>query len=127
MILDLEFVELHQPLFIDGMNFGLKLYADPKKNKAPIEMWYDTELRHTVIVYKQKVALIESTASKTLKNPDQLGYPVLETKQTLIRMDLPQSHPNHPMKTAQVSTPISQPPKKPGRPAKYQGDESQGE
>ena len=93
MKIDLEFVELHSPLFINGTNFGLKLYADPKKAKAPITLWYDTDLRHTVVVFKDKVALIENTASMTLANPTQIGFSV-NTKQVDQKIAM-LSQPNH--------------------------------
>lgn len=126
MKIDLEFVELHSNLFVDGMNFGLKLYADPKKNKAPIKIWYDTDLRHTAVLYKDKISLIESTASMTLKDPNQIGYNSedLEVRHTVVNAG-PVIIPT--IIKAQVSTPQDKVQGKPGRKAKYQGEESQGE
>jgi hypothetical protein len=137
MKIDLEFVELHSPLFIDGMNFGLKLYADPKKSKAPISMYYDTDLRHTIVLYKNKVSMIESTAGATLKDPTQLGFApkapaaisfVKNAQETAMNVTRAQaSGPEKVIRTAQVSTPHSQTPKTILRRPKYQGEESQGE
>jgi len=137
MKLDLEFVELHAPLFINGTNFGLKLYADPKKNKGPVTLWYDTDLRHTFVIFKDKVAMIENTASMTLSNPEQVGlalssHPVLNQ---LAAQPLPNttvkaqvSGPGVGMHhTAQVSTPMDKVQGGKKKIAKYQGEESQGE
>lgn len=135
MKLDLEFVELHSPLFLADTNFGMKLYADPKKSqKGMIKMWYDTELEHTVIVYKHHVAIIESTASKTLSDPNQIGVKVEAVLPKIVPLVMPAtqikaqvSGPGIGLKTAQVSTPMDKVQGKPGRKAKYQGEESQGE
>lgn len=142
MRIDLEFVELHAPLFIDGMNFGVKLYSDPKKSKAPITIWYDTELRHTIVVYKTKVSMIESTASMTLTSPKEIGIdidsgplpgtfvcytlsnPAVEARQIKAQA----SGPGMGLKqSAQVSDPTKQAPKTILRKPKFQGQESQGE
>lgn len=132
MRIDLEFVELHAPLFVDGINYGLKLYSDPKKAKSPIEMYYDTELKHTVIICKAKVALIENSASMTLSNPKQIGVDIsmtpapLMARPTIVRpteIKAQVSGPERVLHNAQVESPISHPPRKPGRPAKYQGEE----
>jgi hypothetical protein len=142
MKLDLEFVELHSPLFLADTNFGMKLYADAKKSqKGLIKMWYDTELEHTVIVYKHHVAIIESTASKTLADPSQIGVTVQLVPQegTIRGVKIVPLVPTQPVKaqvsgpglglkqSAQVSTPMDKVQGKPGRKAKYQGEESQGE
>lgn len=138
MRIDLEFVELHTPLFLDGINFGLKLYSNSKKNKAPITMWYDTELKHTVVVCKDKVALIETTASMTLFNPKQIGLAIASAHKEVVNQTWAQtstaavraqvSGPGIGLKqTAQVSTPLDKVQGTPGRKAKYQGEESQGE
>lgn len=137
MKLDLEFVELHSPLFIDGMNFGLKLYSDPKRSKAPITMWYDTDLRHTIVLFKEKVSLIENTASMTLAKPEQIGLKV--TPNIVIDHGIPMeprkggvvaqvSGPGMGLKmNAQVETPMDKVQGGIKKRPKYQGEESQGE
>ena len=137
MRIDLEFVELHSPLFIDGTNFGLKLYSDPKKCKAPIELWYDTDLRHTIVLYKNKVSLIESTASMTLTKPSQIGIeltPALTKPHAIIPIAAEDrivraqaTGPEKTIRTAQVSDPTREAPKTIIRRPKFQGQESQGE
>jgi hypothetical protein len=136
MKIDLEFVELYQPLFLDGQNFGNKLYFDHKKNKGAFDLLcYDTELRHLIIIFRGKVALIETVASMTLKDPTQLGLDV-KPKQTFEVINQRAVQVQPPIKAqvsgperaqAQVSTPFSEPPKAPRRPPRFQGEESQGE
>lgn len=135
MRLDLTFVELHTPLFLADTNHGLKLHSDPKKNlKGQVEMYYDTDLRHTVITYKGHVAIVETTASKTLKDPSQIGVELGNPKPTPPKIDYVIDETITMARnmatialSAQVSTPTSKPPKKPGKPAKFQGEESPGE
>ena len=142
MKIDLEFAELHSPLFIThdngGTNFGEKLYIDPKRNlKGALDaLYYDTDLRHTVVMYRGKVALIENIASMTLKDPDKVGLaPVVRPVLTPVRPTpfIPQpgkaqvGGPGEVRLSAQVSTPIDKVQGKPGRKAKFQGEETQGE
>lgn len=128
MRIDLEFVELHAPLFIAGINFGLKLYADPRKNKAPIVIYYDTEgtgkwtkEEHVVVEYQEKVTIIPTFASMTVKSaPKLVKVPEPLKPQPAIKAQI-----GGPEKfSAQISTPMDQVQGKPGRKAKYQGEES---
>lgn len=131
MKIDLEFVELHSPLFLGGVNFGLKLYPN---SKGGLEMWYDTDLEHTIVVYKGKVAMLETTASMTLKDPKQLGLdiaPPAKPGLATLKDVFPQAAvkaqvtgPERTIRTAQVSTPHDNVQGKPGRKAKFQGEES---
>lgn len=140
MKIDLEFAHLHGPLFIThdngGTNFGEKIYIDQRKNlKGKLDaLYYDTDLRHTVVVYKGKVSMIENVSSATLVDPSQIGVkiPKVEVPAYIARV----SPPPAPVKAqvggpekfqAQVSTPHDKVQGKPGRKAKYQGEESQGE
>lgn len=143
MKIDLEFVELHSPLFIthgiSGTNFGEKLHIDPKKNlKGALDfLYYDTDLKHTIVGYKGKVSLIENVASMTLIDPMQVGIKTvlpIVTRTATIPVQLKEpikaqaSGPGLGIKfNAQVETPIDKVQGKPGRKAKYQGEESQGE
>lgn len=137
MRVDLAFVELHTALFIDGMNFGLKLYADPKKNKVPITMWWDSELKQVCIVYKNTLTLLDTVASKTVLDPKQLGVelnsaPAVKATRTVgataSATKAQVAGPGVGLKhSAQVSDPTRQAPKTVVRKAKFQGEESQGE
>ena len=120
MKIDLEFVELHQPLFLAGVNFSTKLTP---AMKGGIKMWYDTELEHTFVIYNGKVAMIENTASKTMYDPSQLGINAkasILTKPVLVQADATPTT----WSGAQVETPASKPPKTIRRPAKMQGEEA---
>lgn len=143
MRIDLKFVELHTPLFLAGTNFGMKLYTDPKKNsKGSLEIWYETDIEHTFVIYNGEIAIIEATASKTIADPEQvkmfLKDRVAPSKglfnktnhaeasiKSIVNAQV--SGPGMGLMSAQVSDPTSKAPKKPGKPAKYQGEESQGE
>lgn len=122
MRIDLEFVELHSSLFLDGINFGTKLYADPKRSKWPVEIYYDTELEHTIVIYKDKLAMVESTASKTVKDPKliKLASQKVLIKEAELKVEAVMPWTG----SAQVSTPQSTVQGKPGRKAKYQGEEA---
>lgn len=141
MKIDFEFIELHTSLFLGGVNFGLKLYPT---SKGGLDMYYDTDLKHYVVIYKTHVAMIRDVASATLKNPSHIGVELCEKPGHTMTLKLTQQEdalaptsttpvkaqatgPEKTIRTAQVSTPHSKPPKAPGRPAKYQGEESQGE
>ncbi len=149
MRIDLSYVELHSSLFFNETNFGTKLYGIGakdasgrplfNKNKAPLELWYETELEHTFIVWGQHVALVETTASKTIKDIEQLKkYITLKNPTTGILnkqsdatasiASLPQvkaqaSGPGQDiMRSAQVETPHSKVQDTTKRKPKYQGE-----
>lgn len=137
MKVDLEFVELHTPLFIEGMNFGTKLYLDPKKSKAPIQMWYDTTEKLIFVVYNSKLAFFENWANATCKDPKQFGVELTNPKATVVNVAdktglvihqrAQVTGPEKTIRTAQVATPMDKVQGAPSKKAKYQGEESQGE
>lgn len=138
MKITLDFIQLSEPLFLGGVNFGNKVYTT---SKGGVTMWYDTDLEHTIVVYKNHVAMIEQTASKTLYDPSEIGISIPKIQKPIMNnVSHPQtsglavraqaSGPNReemmrPVQmSAQVSTPTTEEPKKPGRRPKYQGQES---
>lgn len=142
MRIDLKFVELHAPLFLAETNFGTKLYSDKPIKGKNLELWYETDLKHTFVVANGEVAMIESTASKTVADISQLKEYV---KIKVVNQGTMFSKTDHaaatikslPVKaqvsgpgqgiTAQVSTPMDKVQGKPGKKAKFQGEETQGE
>lgn len=135
MKIDLEFVELNTPLFLNNINFGTKI--TPQTKGRPVTMWYDTDHRHTIIISGNKVAIVEETASMTMYDPSQLGIQIDKPKQTTPTKETLVDYSKPPIKAqltgpertiirpqAQVETPIDRVQGTPGRKAKYQGQES---
>jgi hypothetical protein len=145
MRIDLNYVELHSGLFLNGTNFGTKLYGQSSKYKnksnAQLEIWYETEIEHTFVVWGEHVAMIESTASKTVEDTKQLEKFIVLKNPThgLLNKksdatDSVSSLPHNKVqaqvsgpgqglhRTAQVETPQSKVQGTPGRKAKYQGE-----
>lgn len=142
MRIDLKHIELHSPVFLGGINFAKHITPT---EKGGCEIYFDTELNHTVLIHKGNVALIQSVASMTLTNPAELGIKPKEPSR-IAAVQLAINHiaseviraqaggpgdvlasRTRPNVTAQVETPISKVQGKPGRRPKYQGEESQGE
>lgn len=141
MKIDFEFVELHTPLFLNGVNFGTKLYADRRKNsKGPVDLWYDTVLAKYFVLSSNKLAMLDTVASSTLVNSMQVGVetaPLVRAKDDGVNYEQPKQQPvkaqatgpERTIRTAQVSTPmdvVQGVPSK-GKKPRYQGEESQGE
>lgn len=133
MRIDLEFVQLHEPLFINGTNFGLKLYSDPKRSKAPLKMYYDTEgtgewtkEEHVVVEFSGTITIVENVAQKTVKLKETI-IPHQHTQPSIVvtSVQAQVSGPGLGIRSAQIETPIDrvQNPAKRGRPAKFQGGE----
>ena len=134
MRIDFEFVELHTPLFLDGVNFGTKLYADRRKNtKGPVDLWYDTVLAKYFVLYQSKLAMIDTVASSTLVDSTQVGVETATVAKAKAVDDGPRYEPRPAVKaqatgpektirTAQVSTPLDKVQGVPGRRAKFQGE-----
>lgn len=129
MIIKPEFVQLYEPLFLAGMNFGLKLTPSVK---GGIKMEYDDVKDILYIVYKDKMALIKTWASMTIDAPGvefvtgttltkRSGY--IERKEPTMNAQV--SGPGIGLKSAQVSTPMDKVQGKPGRKAKFQGEEAE--
>lgn len=134
MKVDLEFVELSTPLFLGKVNFGLKI--EPTTKGKSLKMWYDTDSGLTYIIYQDKVSIHTKTENMVMYDPSQLGIAIQKQPQKLsdtTTKDVPfqvkaqVSGPGIGLKSAQVETPISKVQGTPGRKAKFQGQESQGE
>lgn len=132
MRLDLEFMQLHEPLFLDGVNFGLRL--EPKSAKGHLNLNYDTELQLGLVTFRGKVAIVPNIANATVANPHQLGIQTIEEIKIApvvainphVRAQV--SGPEKPVQT--FPTQVSDPTKvvrRPGRPPRFQGEETQGE
>jgi hypothetical protein len=137
MRVELNLMQLHEPLFLAGANLGNKL--TPQSAKGKMQLFYDTDLRMGIVIYKGEVALIRNWASINLTSPQDLGITVDKGLQPVDHIDhrivpfnphvkAQVSGPEKPVITAQVSNPtlqVQNPPK--GRKPKFQGEENQGE
>lgn len=130
MRIDLKFIQLKEPLFLSGVNFGLKLTP---QSKGGLEMFLtDITSMKATIIYKGEYCFAECS-SVTLADPSQVGGPKPVARNLAVLapsfpgpVQAQIGGPTSPF-NAQVSDPTSAAPKKPGRPAKFQGQESQGE
>lgn len=127
MINKVKFVQLHkgEDLFVCGSNLGPRLTE--KHAKGILGLSHDTDTDHIIVEFKGERAHIKNWASfnediNHKEEPKNESKPQVANVAVKAQIGGPQD-----VFTAQVSTPHSQPPKKPGRPAKYQGEESQGE
>ena len=102
---EVKFAELHSPLFLGGMNFGLKL--DTAK-RPDMKLWLATLENQLVLVvqYKEHTTVVQSFSHAQPVNSTEIGFePLLK----LAKPTPPVKQTHHPMKTgiasAQVSTP----------------------
>lgn len=130
---DLDFVELHGQLFLEGVNWGPKIDKTLNRGAKRPDDFYCEEnedgKRTVVIVHKGKCSLVETWAYFNPTNPADFGVeltaaPVVEAPKRTAATVVP-AKPARP--SAQVSDPTKQAPKTILRKAKYQGEESQGE
>lgn len=56
---ELIYAELHNPLFIGGTSFGMKLY--PKQAKGELKMLYDREHKELLITFKNHESIVPSS------------------------------------------------------------------
>lgn len=120
-------MELGKSLFLAGTNFNEKLY--PRSGKGDLKIYWDEEKRRAEIHGKGKVTFVTE--------PWVFSYePIQELKR-----ELPvHKHPDHiiapihaqiggpaDVHKIQITTPMEKVQGKPGRKAKFQGEESQGE
>ena len=127
MKIDLDLVQLNkdESLFLAGKNFGCKI-APGVKNIT--EVSYDSETGLVSVVCEGQTAFVKGFMSMTLKRAN--APKVVQTHHAMrsgISAIAQVETPHKTVFSAQVSTPIAKEPKKPGRPAKFQGEESQGE
>ncbi len=131
MRIELDFADLHGPLFIGhdngGTNFGNKLYWDARKNKKPLEEFYldkvdDVQL--LVVKFKGQTSYVQSWNSVTIRQEHKPEV-VVPQRERPLGVKAQVGGPND-VRTAQVSTPLDKVQGKLGRKAKFQG-ENQGE
>lgn len=137
MKIKLDYIQLHEPIFIGGVNLPNKL--EPNGPKGPMDLYYDTDLRLWFIVFKGFVGFVSSVAGSVASNPKDLGFEEMQRtpyKSGPITTHQPQgTFPAHAqiggpadVFKVQVSTPMDKVQGKPGaKKAKFQGEESQGE
>lgn len=123
MINKVKLVQLHEPLFLAGVNFGTKLQI--RTGKGDLALTHDTDSDHVIVEFGNERAHIKNWASFNedinLK-PEVVRVVTLPTPGVKAQV----SGPEKPF-AAQVSTPLDKVQGKPGRKAKYQGEETQGE
>ena len=124
MITKVKLLQLHEPLFLAGVNFGIKL--QPRSGKGDVILTHDSESDHVLVEFNGERAHIKNWASFNEDRPE---------KEVVKHVSHPQTS-DAPIKAqiggparfqAQVSTPLDKVQGKPGRKPKYQGEESQGE
>jgi len=123
MIKKVKLVQLHEPLFLAGVNFGNKL--QPRSGKGHLDLTHDSETDHVIVDFNGEIAHIKNWASFNEDTPEKIlkiiPRPMPATKAQ-------ESGPGQGLKfQAQVETPHDKVQGKPGRKAKYQGEETQGE
>lgn len=123
MKIEIEFAELHNPLFLAGTNLQLKLPQD--QHKSRLKMQYDREHKELHVFYGGKMAIVPSSnvasmTPKTLVNqiePGQTPVPMeLDRKKLQVEQEkvVPQTQARgattakaQHLKSAQVQTPMS--------------------
>lgn len=125
MIKKVKLVQLHEPLFLAGTNHGVKLM--PKSSKGEVQLSHDSESDHVIVEYKGEIAHIKNWASFNIDN-GKVDERIHLTHSEVASISKAQvGGPGEVYKTAQVSTPMDKIQGKPGRKARYQGEETQGE
>lgn len=124
MKIECQFMELLKPLFLAGTNYGEKLKE--QSGKGTLRILFDEEKNRAEIHDSKGFHTYVGIAGIFTWEPKQ------EKKLTIVNNSHPMSA-DVPARaqiggpkdvfTAQVSTPHSQAPRKPGRPAKFQGEE----
>ena len=61
MIKKVKLVQLHEPLFLAGVNFGNKL--QPRSGKGTLELPDDSETDHVLVNFNGEIAHIKNWAS----------------------------------------------------------------
>jgi hypothetical protein len=124
MIKKVKLVQLHEPLFLAGVNFGNKL--QPRSGKGQLELSYDDQSDHVLVDFNGEIAHIKNWASfnedTPVKDlPKNITHAQTSDAPTKAQIGGPARF------QAQVTTPMDKVQGKPGRKAKFQGEESQGE
>ena len=126
MIKKVKLVQLHEPLFLAGVNFGNKLI--PRSGKGHLELTHDDVSDHVIVDFNGEIAHIKNWASFNEDGPVKEAPKNVHHDQRIAPVKAQASGPGIALKfNAQVETPLDKVQGKPGRKAKYQGEESQGE
>lgn len=123
-----KLVQLHEPLFLAGVNFGTKLL--PRSGKGDLVLSHDSVSDHIIVNFNGEIAHIKHWASFNEDTNLVAAKAVrIESEQASVQAVRAQaSGPGQGLKfNAQVETPHDKVQGRPGRKAKYQGEESQGE
>jgi hypothetical protein len=106
-MIELEFMELHQDLFLNGVNFSKKL--DPKK-RGGLRLGFHPDKSMITIEWNGKVAFMHwmNAANMIPKDAADIGVELSKESPPVIR----HTYQTHPVKanisaTAQVETPMS--------------------
>jgi hypothetical protein len=123
MKIDLELLQLRKDenLFVAGSQLKDKIQLGIKE---VTELFYDTETGLVTVVCKKRITYIRDWFSVTPKQDVKLPK-IQETMHHAMRSGISaQAQVSGPegVKSAQVSNPTTDVPRKPGRPAKYQGE-----
>lgn len=125
MIKKVKFVQLHEPLFLAGVNFGNKL--QPRSGKGMLDLSHDSVSDHVLVNFNGEVAHIKNWASF---NEDS-GVPEQTFVEKMTLSSPVKAQASGPglglHKSAQVETPHDKVQGTPKKKAKFQGEETQGE
>lgn len=121
-----DLVQLHEPLFLAGVNFGNKLI--PQSGKGQLILMHDSESDHIIVNYNGKIAHIKNWASFNEAGTGVEAKAELHKDPVMSPQKSQVAGPGIGLKmSAQVETPHDKVQGKPGRKPKYQGEETQGE
>lgn len=95
MVINLEFAELHSPLFLGKKNHGLKLF-----HKDGMMLQYDRQEKELLAYFGGKTAIIPSSnvSSMTPRDPsakDEVQTPVGPRGKVKAQISTPQDHVFH--------------------------------
>ena len=126
----LKLVQLSEPLFLAGVNFGTKI--QPRTGKGDVTIEWDEKFDHVIITFNGEVARIKHYASINYRVDNKEVETITQVSHAQIAYPVTAQigGPGDVLKqrTAQVSTPLDKVQGKPSttKKAKYQG-ETQGE
>lgn len=128
MKIQCQFMNLGEPLFFYGVDYGKKLVPNHPKGHLTID--YDTELEEATIT-NTKGQFTKITKSWIFSyEPLQEKVEIKNVHQDQRQINIVKAQVGGPAEvfnSAQVETPISKVQNRPKRPPKFQGEESQGE
>lgn len=120
-----QYIQLHAPLFLAGTNYGDKLKA--KSGKGTLELLYDEENRRAKITSDKGFCYITESSVFSYEPEQGVIIPVQKHYDHRIAPVNAQIGGPNSVFTAQVSNPITDPPKTIRRRARFQGEEGQQE